>query len=234
MQHVLSPMTKPKAKQPPQLSGKVYDLEAFLPLATIRQHCKIDDVIRVPDSLLLLYRKAAFGAAEKYTGLLFTEIRVVTQSAENGRDLTAGHRWKGSFKLRLDYPTADGILYLYGGKHTLEVGTIVVPPGSTEVQIPINHYAIDATPCCVTDPCGRGPANYGRMLMYRAGLASEESLDSNVVLGALKYIAFLVDNPGGDNPANVNQANVNPQTSANNISWKSGAIEEWRLVTKDF
>lgn len=231
---VLMPTTKAgKPKQPPQLEGKSFDLDAVLPLSMIRQHCKIDDVVRVPDNLLALYRKSAFGAAEAYTGLLFREIKVVTQSAESKRDLTAGHRWRDSFKLRLDYPTADGILYLYGGKHTLEVITISVPPGSTEVQIPINHYAIDATPCC-GDPCGRGPANYGRKLMYRAGLSGEADIPENVILGVLKYIAFLVDNPGGDNPANVNQANVNPQTSANNISWKSGAIEEWRLVTKDF
>jgi hypothetical protein len=230
---VLTPMAKPGPKQPPLLTGRTIDLEAVLPLKTIRQHCKIDDVIRVPDTLLALYRAAAFGAAEVYTGLLFQEIRVITQSAENKRDLTAGHKWKDSFKLRLDYPTADGVLYLYGGKHTLEVNTITVEPGSIEVQIPINHYAIDATPCCV-DPCGSGPANYGRKLMYKAGLADETAMPPNVILGVLKYIAFVVENNGGDNPKSENQASVNPQTSANNISWKSGAIEEWRLVTREF
>lgn len=228
-----SPITKAgQPKQPPHLEGRKFDLEAILPRDLIRQHCKIDDVIRVPNALLDVYRNAAFEAAENYTGLLFREIRVIQQSAANARDLTAGHKWKDSFKLRLDYPTADGLLYLYGGKHTLEVITIRVTPGDTEVRIPINHYALDMTPCC-GDPCGKQPANFDRMVMYKAGYSCEQDVPACIVMGVLKYIAFVVENPGGDSLTNPNMSSVNPQTSRNNAAWMSGAIEEWRVCMKD-
>lgn len=214
---------------PPVLNGTKFDLEKILPFAMIRQHTKTDDVIGVPDSLLGLYRNAAFEAAEKYTGMLFREQRVVVQDASSTRDITKGNRWKDSFTLRLTYPTIDGVLYLYGGKHTPQVQTLHAEPGATSVKVPINHFAIDMTPCC-GDPCGR-PANMGRKLMYRAGFSCEQDVPACVIMGALKYIAWMLENPGGEALANVNQANVNPQTSRNNASWQSGAIEEWRLCT---
>ena len=230
---LLAPQVKAgQPKQPPHLEGRRFDLEKILPLGMIRQHCKIDDVIRVPDALLNVYRNAAFAAAENFTGMLFREVRVVQQSAANARDLTAGHRWKDSFKLRLDYPSADGLIYLYGGKTTLEVCTIRVAPGDTEIRVPINHYALDMTPCC-GDPCGKKPANFDRMIMYKAGFSCEEDIPACIVMGALKYISYVVENPGGDSQANPNLSGVNPQTSRNNASWQSGAIEEWRVCMKD-
>lgn len=229
----LSPVVRKAGtpQDPPILEGAKFDREKILPLALIRQHTKSDDVVRVPDTLLSLYRDAALSAAEQYTGMLFTEQKVITQDASSKRDLTAGHRWKGSFKLRLKYPTSDGILYLYGGKGTPEVHKIVTEPGAAEVVIPINHFALDMTPCC-GDPCGR-PANAGRMLMYRAGFVCETDIPPQIAMGCLKYIAWQIENPGDEASGRVDQSTSNPQAGRNNASWQSGAIEEWRIVVKD-
>jgi hypothetical protein len=135
----------------------------------------------------------------------------------------------------LQYPTVDGVLYLYGGRHTPEVVTINAQPGATKVEVPINHYALDMTPCC-GPTCGseKRPANFDRTLMYRAGMSSEQDVPPAIIMGALKYIAWQVENPGGDAIKESGYANTNPQTSGNNAAWKSGAIEEWRLCTREF
>lgn len=232
---VLSPIVRKSGtpQEPPTLEGKTFDQEQMLPLSMIRQHAKMDDVIAVPDQLLAFYRDAAFKAAEAYTGLLLREQRVIYQDASNKRDLTRGNRWRPSFTLKLEYPTVDGLLYLYGGRHTPEVITIRTVPGASKVEVPINHYALDMTQCC--DPCGnaRNPANFDRTLMYRAGMLSEHDLPPAIIMGALKYISWQAENPGSDGGRDSGYANTNPQTSGNNAAWKSGAIEEWRLCTRE-
>lgn len=233
---VLSPIIRKSAtpQEPPALEGKKFDQDQMLSIEMIRQHTKMDDVIAVPDALLSVYRDAAFAAAEAYTGMLFREQRVVYQDASNKRDLTRGARWRPSFTLKLEYPTVDGLLYLYGGRHTPEVITIRTVPGATKVEVPINHYAIDMTQCCAPS-CGNGrnPANFDRTLMYRAGMLSEHYLPPAIIMGALKYIAWQAENPGSGDSLSTGFAGTNPQTSGNNAAWKSGAIEEWRLCTRE-
>jgi hypothetical protein len=214
----------------PVLSDSTNDQEKMLPLALIRQHAKVDDVMTVSDELLSLYRDASLRAAEKYTGRLFREQRVIHQDVSTKRNLADGDRWKRFYKVTLEEPIADGVLYLYGSKHTPGVKTITVPPGSRTVEIPYEHYAIDMSSCC-GDPCGN-PGNTGRMLMYRAGLTRCEDISPNIVMGCLKYITWIINNPG-DKAGQRNLASNNPETSGNNTAWSSGAIEEWRLVLDD-
>jgi hypothetical protein len=215
----------------PHLEAAAFSQEAILPLSLIRQHTKTDDVPHVTDRILELYRNAALAAAEQYTGMLLREQRVIQQPVDQPKHLLPG-QWRSHHTITLDYPTADGLIYLYGGKHAITVVTIQVAPGSTKVKIPVNGYAIDASSCCGPSSCG-GSMNYGMSVMYRAGLASESDVPPCVTMGALKYIAWQINNPGDEPLPGVNQANVNPQAGRNNAAWQSGAIEEWRLCSTD-
>lgn len=232
---LLSPeIKKANAPQPlPHLDGAVFDQEKILSINLIRQHTKTDDVPAVTDELLSLYRNAALEAAERYTGMLLREIRVIQQPVAGKSDITAGARHRMSYTVSLQFPTVDGILYLYGGKQVTGVCTLRTSPGATKVKIPVNHYAIDMTPCCGS-PCGDArPMNSGVELMYRAGVACEDDVPACIKLGALKFIAWSIGNPGDEPLAGVNMANVNPQAGRNNAAWQSGAIEEWRLCMSD-
>lgn len=217
----------------PHLDGSRFDQEKIIPLSLIRQHTKTDDVPHVTDELLSLYRDAALRAAENYMGILLREQRVINQDVSSKIDITAGHRPRPYYTVSLEYPTVDGVLYLYGGKEHTRVETIKTTPGATKVRVPVNHYFLDMTPCC-GDPChGARPTNGGMFLMYRAGLTCEADVPPCVVMGALKYIAWSIGNPGDEPLASVNLANVNPQAGRNNAAWQSGAVEEWRVCMVD-
>lgn len=219
---------------PPELKGVRFDQARILPDQLVWDHTKTDEV-SLPVNLLNMYRNAAFEAAERYTGMLFREQRVVTQDVADTRDLTAGHRWKSHYTVKLKYPTVDGVVYLYGdNKHAMRVQELSAVPGSNTIKVPHNHFALDMTPCC-GDPCGKRPGNFGMRLMYRAGFNCEDDIPECVKMGALKYIAWVQANPGSDDTGRDGsyQGNVT-QAGGNNASWKSGAIEEWRLCTSDF
>jgi len=232
---MLMPETKAGTpKDPPVLTAKRFEPEAILSLELIRQHTKSDDVIRVPDNLLSLYRDAALQAAESYTGMLLRQQQVVTQDVSRELDILVTRPRRPYYKVRLEYPTVDGVLYLYGGWPMLDVVTIHAEPGDTTVRVPFQHHALDMSPCCRPSHCGTPrPANFGVKLMYRAGLTDEQAIPASIRMGALKYIAWAINNPGDEALSGVNQSNVNPQAGRNNAAWQSGAVEEWRLCVRD-
>ncbi|UPT53285.1 head-to-tail connector complex protein [Synechococcus phage Ssp-JY38] len=219
----------------PELEARKFDADLILPIQLIRQHTKTDDVPHVTDELLRTYRRSALEAASQYTGLLLTEQRVIKQDASSKHNALRARR-RGYYTVDLEFPTVDGLVYMYGGKSeaTPSVRTIKVAPGATQVRVPVDHYYIDMQPCC-GDPCNwKDPCNAGVTLMYRAGLGCEQDIPACIVMGALKYIAWTIENPGDYvDSAMRTLPGMNTETGPNNAAWMSGAIEEWRLCVRD-
>ena len=124
----------PDLKAPPITPGELTPLDWSdrLSMDMIRAHTKTDDVPAVTDDQLQLYRDAAIEAAEMYTGLLLSCQKAVTEPIQRpyNRYDTAFYQ-KRTYKHRLQYPSADGMIYVYGGQHVDENRTFMVVPGTT-------------------------------------------------------------------------------------------------------
>lgn len=216
----------------PEIPGKIagnLDLERILTISDIRVHTKTDDTPHVTDRQLELYRRAAFEAAEQYTGFLLMQTTQQIEDVKRHHNIARGrHR---PYKHTLRYPSADGIVHLYGSRDGLGDRTLSITPGSRSVHIPMIHTAIGTSPCC--DPCGSGradPLNFGLKIMYLAGFRHESDIPAGVILGCLKYIAWSIENPGDAlrSVKDTAQANLGVLQGTNNIAWASGALELWR------
>lgn len=211
----------------PALCGCKHDLEKYLSLSLIRTHTKTDDVPHVTDEQLALYRQTAFEVAEKYTGRLLTEIRVMTEPVA----ARARSRFRPTYKHMLRYASADGKVYLYGSA-TSGTRLLEIMPGSREVVIPVSHCAIDLSSCC--NPCsdGRG-VNYGARVTYRAGIDCDrgDGIPAGIIVGILKFIAWMIENPGDEimTVRNREAGESSGIVGTNNGAWASGAIEQWRI-----
>lgn len=216
----------------PQLAGCKFNLESLLPLSLIRTHTKTDDVPSVTDEQLTLYRQAAFETCEKYTGRLFTEIRVITETVGAPRPRN-GRLWRRDYRHRLSYRSTDGAVYLYGARG-VPPQLIHVAPGSNEIRIPVVHNVLDGN-CCL--PCGAGQdLNHGMRVMYRAGYdCGKDAVPAGILVGCLKFIAWLIQNPG-DEIMTVRNRQSSESTGiigTNNGAWASGAIEQWRIFVDE-
>lgn len=226
----MSVLSEIKANTTPVITGlKEFDLEARLPISLIRTHTKTDDVPHVTDEQLRLYRDAAFEAAELYTGLLFRRQRQITE--ETSTDYSARTLRRGYYTHRLKYPSADGLVYLYGTRNGTR--SFNVEPGERLVRIPVTHWAIDADPCCA--PRCSGALNHGQRLMYRAGYSCTDDIPQGIIVGVLKFIAWLITNPGDEimtvrNRLAGDSAGI---IGTNNGAWASGAIEQWRMYVSE-
>ena len=203
-----------------------FDFSKQLSLDLIRLHCKIDDVPSVTDEQLSLYRAAAVEAAEQYTGLLLSGQKTIIEivSREPPRRLNRSM----TYRYTLQSPTADGLVYLYGGYSGMGNRQIMTAPGSREIHIPIQHGCIDLTPCC--DPCSSGSMNQGFRIMYTAGYKDCDCIPAGIILGMLKFIAWSIVNDGSVLFATDNslQKAGGVREGTNNTSWASGALELWR------
>ena len=214
----------------PVVPGREFDLNKVLSLSLIRTHTKTDDVPNVTDEQLVIYRRAAFEAAEHYTGMLFTQIKPITEDiAQRSHDHRGRIRSRQWFKHRLRYPVANDVVYLYGGANITN-RTIHVEPGTQTISIPIFHHVIDDRSCC--DPCHGGVfgANYGMHALYSAGFACEDKIPAGIIAGALKWIAWNIMHPG-DEIMTVRGTTDNSKggiTGTNSVAWASGALELWR------
>lgn len=201
-------------------------LEAVLPLSLVRTHTKTDDTPRVTDEQLRLYRQAAFEQCELYTGLVITGERTITQSAE-----TQGHpsKFRRVTKLRLKHPARDGKLYFYG-RDLLAPYLVQVEKGAMECYVPVMLEALDVSPCC--SPCGRGAENFGLKVQYRTGFDCPENVPATAKTGALKYIAWLVRNPGDVYQSVAGKARFGQggQEGTNATVVASGALDDWRSL----
>src|SRR5262245_58879811 len=122
---------------PPLPEGETkLDWDAFVSLEMIRQHTKTDDVPSVTDEQLRLYRAAAVEAAEQYTGLLLSKQITVTEPLAGPRRVRPG---KTHYRRHLQYPVADGLIYVYGGRMPEENRTFIVPKNTRTIDVPIRN-----------------------------------------------------------------------------------------------
>lgn len=206
---------------------EAFDLDKVLPLELIREHTKTDDIPSVSDALLGVYRAAAVQAAEEYTGLLIGGQRVrVDLVPEPG--YIPGVRRPPFFLFTASARFATHVAYYYG--LTARPEMVQVQPGQRRVRLPVIYDSFGMG-CC--NPCGTIPQ--GR-LQYTAGYGCEADIPPAFALGALKYIAHVIGNPGD----NVIAANVSGQAQSNigvdiasNPALASGAIEIWRVMLPD-
>jgi hypothetical protein len=231
---MLNPAITTDPKAPPLREGDVpgIDWDTALPLEMVRLHTKTDDVPSVTDNQLRLYRKAAVEAAELYTGTLLAKQRVVTEP------LTMPHRYrqnvfrsnKNSYKVTLQYPVSDGVVYIYGGWGPDENRKFLVPKNTRTINVPIRNGYIDLSNCC--DPCAKGNFNQDLMAMYKAGYDCLESVPAGILLGILQFIAWVIEHPGDEFLTMRNHLDSAKSVAgvygSNNIAMISGALETWR------
>jgi hypothetical protein len=224
--NMLTPINS-SAQSDPRMSasGKSFALEQILSLEMIRHHTKTEDMLTVLDEQLSLYRRVALEAAEKYTGLLFTGQRVISEPVEQPMSYWSSRRISGTFTHQAKHMFAQPMAYLYG-----QIGrapqTIGVRIGTSQVQISYHPegYGLD---CC--NPCKQ---NDQLMLQYTAGYICESDVPAAVAMGALKYIAHLISNPGDNNTGGVYSAKGSTGQKSN-PALASGAIDIWRVIRDD-
>lgn len=204
-----------------------YDFEAVLPLSLIRQHTKTDDIPGVTDALLSLYRSAALEAAQKYTGLLLTGRMIFTEPVTLPRADFTGRGPRRTWH-HTKHPVASPMVYLYGAGG----GVITIHAVVGERRVPLPETMSDfGLGCC--NPCA---SDQGPRVMYTAGYPCEADFPTAVKLGALKYIAHVIENPGdvvGVVSESGNAASSGGVGNANNPALASGAIEIWRSCVDD-
>ena len=224
----LTPIPPRPFSQPPQAAvaePASFDWSARLSLEAIRVHTKTDDVPGVTDDQLLLYRGAAIEAAERYTGLLLAGQKTVTEPIEGPARVRPGQEF---YRVRLKYPVADGLVYLYGGWTAEDNRAFRVPPGARSIKVPIRKDVIDLSNCC--NPCSTWNLNGGMMAAYKAGYPSPNEVPAGVVLGMLKMIAWTVQHPGDEfaTVADKTRVSSGAMQGTNNAAVASGALEIWR------
>lgn len=207
------------------MRGVSFDYEKLLSMELVREHTKTDDVMSVSDAQLSLYRKAALQAAEKYTGLLFTGQRVIQEVVNY-----PGSFWEGNnyfFEHRARYAFAQPFAFLYGDR-ARAIEQITVTVGSNIARL-TNHPGDFGQGCC--NPCN---ARSNPMLQYVAGYACEDDIPAAIALGALKYIAHVIENAGdlviATTPSGVPNSRGVGVMEAANPALASGALDIWRTV----
>jgi hypothetical protein len=216
------------------LVAKPYDNEAILPLSAIRSLTKTDDVPAVTDFMLDLYRSAALTAAQKYTGLLLTGREVITEDVipplAHKRTWAIQDHETPYFYITLKYPPRGPSLFWYGLKSQAPM-EVRVESGNRRVRLPRTYDRFGINECC--KPCSTNGAALG-MVQYEAGFDSEASIPAAIKLGALKYIAHVVENPGDvpmvDSITGNAQGNGFRMDVANDPAIASGAVNIWRSV----
>jgi hypothetical protein len=201
------------------------DWDNFISIDMIRAHTKTDDVPAVTDDQLRLYRKTAVEAAEKYTGLLLSKQITVTEPLAGPRRPKLGQM---TYKHTLQWPVADGMVYVYGGRTPDENRNFMVPKNTRTISVPIRNGYFDLSNCC--DPCSKWSMNGDLMAFYKAGFNCAEEVPAGVLLGILQFIAWVVEHPGDELLSQRNKM-TQRETGAfgsNNIALASGALETWR------
>ena len=207
-----------------------FDWSIVLSLDMIRAHTKTDDIIGVSDDQLTFYRAAALEAAEQYTGLYISGIKTVTEPIEGPSKPKFG---KDYYIHRLQYPVADGMVYLYGGMHPNDNRRVFVPKGTHKIKVPIVFGWFDLSNCCL--PCSESHMNSGMWVAYKAGFASPQDVPALVTMGCLQFIAWVIEHPGDEilTVRNRRDARSEGASGTNSISIASGALESWRMIDKD-
>lgn len=214
----------------PLTAREEWDLNSVLSLADVRAHTKTDDVPSVTDFQLKLYRKAAFEEAQQYTGLMLVGQRIITEDVRPPEPMSYARMQGGMhFVHTTQYATAQNFVWYYGLK-SQKPQRVAVPIGTNEVKLP-RQFDDFGLGCC--NPCGS--AAHAR-IQYVAGFGCEADLPAVLLLGVLKYIAHVVENPGdfvvmqGVGGGKKTGGDI---AAAANPAWASGAIELWRTLKRD-
>lgn len=225
-------LNQPDSHLPPAQHGGMIDLETVLPLELIREHTKTDDVPSVSDAQLQLYRRAATEAAEQYTGLVLASRKVITEDVELPRiphtNAWQQYRPQQTFKHYADYPFAENFVWFYGVRNT-SAQQVRVQKGATVVDLPTLYYDFGLD-CC------REKKDSAVKIQYVTGADCAREVPANFILGALKYIAHVIENPGDVVVATQQGGGRNTTVgvdAAANPAWASGAIELWRVIKAD-
>lgn len=204
-------------------------LDDLMPIDLIRVHTKTDDVPTNTDEQLLLYRKAAIESAEQYTSMVFSKSKVITETINIS--LTQRNYMQGFVSFKLQHPSADGIVHLYGYGNTRLVN---IQPRTRKIRIPISGLNIDLSSSCCSGPCGDvsdgGLYQSSFKALYRTGFLQCSDVPQGIVLGCLKYIAWCITHPGDEILAVRNRTITRSSLvdGTNNVAWASGALELWR------
>lgn len=204
---------------------KAFDLEALIPLSLIRQHTKTDDIPAVGDDLLRVYRDAAIQAAQAYTGLTVTGQRVVTELVTPKRPAYGSAYFVHCVKTQFAEPYA----FYYGADNHPPL-RVDVEVGARRVMLPALH-GVHMMWCC--NPCG---VNNSLKLMYSGGFSCVDDIPAAIVLGCLKYIAHVIENPGDlvySNSPTGRPVDAAAIDRTANPAWASGAIDIWRASRVD-
>lgn len=228
----ISPVIRPPqaAMFPPDQD---FELETFCPLKLVRSHTKTDDIVATTDDQLILYRKAALEAAEKYTGLRLARLEQISErfNFPNGLSYNQFHDMRRKFKHRLQYPSAEDYVYIIGPgvRERVEVDR-----GKRKFTVGNLFHNFDFAQCCRRCEDG-SQSNGGFLVYYRSGFRDAATIPAGVVLGMLKFIAWTVENPGDVYMSVRNNATrgTGAQDGTNNAAWASGALEEWRIYVDD-
>jgi hypothetical protein len=231
---MLGVVPNPSLNAPPFPIGvdTPFDWEARLGIEFIRSHAKIDDVPSVMDEQLRFYRSAAIESCEAYTGLLLNSQRTVSEAIEGPSRVKIDRDY---YTHRLQYPVADGYVYLYGGNHPNDNRTFRVPLGTRKIKVPIVKDFIDLSNCC--DPCARMVNNGGMLAAYKAGYKSIDDVPTTALLGMLQFISWCIEHPGDELLTQRNRvetrAGLAGLQGSNNIAMICGAIETWRVLDSE-
>jgi hypothetical protein len=204
-----------------------FDIEAILSLALVREHCKVDDNMTVSDAILSLYRKAAIEAAEAYTGLFISRQQYVTEYVPNKQMNYEQPEYQFVFKTKRAF--ASEIAWYYGFEG-ITPEQIRVRIGTKKAILPIIQANFGFN-CCKP-----GHTSEQGQFMYLAGYDCLDSIPAAFALGALKYIAHVIENPGDLVVAATESGAIARGlvvgTAANPVI-ASGAAEIWRMMVPD-
>lgn len=220
---------KPEPAPQPFQDAERFAVEEIVSLDLIRTHTKTDDIPHVTDEQLVLYARAAIEAAEQYSGLLLQKQRRVEEPFLNPPKRS--HDMRQMFRHRLEYATAQDHVFVYGPGVSERVPVKI---GSKVIYLPNVFHAIDFSFACCS-PCGNGGMKTGFRIMYMAGYDCVNSIPAGIIAGVLKYIAWMIENPGDVyKPVdNRERSNATFLQGTNNVAWASGALELWRQYNKD-
>jgi hypothetical protein len=160
--------------------------DTILPMDVIRTRTGTDDVMRVPDMVLEMYRDASLEMAEKYSGLVLRGSRPVIEPLNYDRQMMAA---RGVGRVALKYVPIDGMVRIVGDS----INEVVLLPDGSNI-FDFRSLIIGGSWCrsnSCASACGGDMAFH-----YDAGVKCASEVPSSIKIGCLQYIAWAIENPG--------------------------------------
>ena len=167
-----------------------------------------------------MYRAAALEAAQRYTGLWVVGRRWVKEilKAPSRRD-----RFR-PVRSRLPWYPTDGVVYISGPNY--QNGAMSVDPRSHGINLQPLAHPEGFYNCC--DPCSKFLTEPDAASYY-TGFKTCSGIPTGIALGAIRYIAYQIANPGDIDNSLDGAGKVSTRMAANNAIVASGAAAEWDL-----